>query len=92
MSSNLDLVNALKATALASKANSIKGKETFEALFSKSLRNALDTVNAGVDPFEFEDLVISTLIILSDDAGYTKKETQNFIKELFQDDKDSPVE
>lgn len=85
MSSVLDLVNALKATA-ASEVHSTQDKKTFEELFSAALKNALDSINAGVDPFEFEDIVISNVIVFAEDAGYSKEETESFLKDLLHDE------
>lgn len=74
---------ALKAAASASVENSPLNRASFEELFSKSLRDALDRVNGGnVDSYDLGPWVISNLILLADLEGYELSETMSFLQDL----------
>ena len=73
--------DALKAAAIASEEKSSPDRASFEELFSRSMRNALDRVNGGsVDSYDLGPWVVSNLILLADLEGYELSETMDFLR------------
>lgn len=83
MASLNSFADALKAAASASAENSSENKASFEELFSRSLRDALNRINGGsVDSYDFGPWVISNLILLADVEGYALADTMAFLTDL----------
>lgn len=74
---------ALRQAAASSKKTSHSDLASFEELFSKALRNALDRVNNGeVDSYDLGPWVVSNLILMADLEGYKLTETMEFLREI----------
>lgn len=83
MTSLNSFADALRQAAASSKKNSNVGMASFEEIFSKSLRNALDRVNGGgVDSYDLGPWVVSNLILMADIEGYELSETMEFLREI----------
>lgn len=83
MASLNHFAGALRAAAAASADSSHGDKQSFEELFSQSLRNALDRINGGsVDSYDLGPWVVSNLILLADVEGYELHETMDFLRVL----------
>lgn len=73
--------DAFKAAAAASDSASHGDRQTYEELFSRALRNALDRINGGsVDSYDLGPWVVSNLILLADVEGYELRETMDFLR------------
>lgn len=83
MASLNSFADALRAAAAASDESSSGDRQTFEELFSESLRDALNRINNGtVDSYDLGPWVISNLILLADLEGYELSETMAFLRAL----------
>lgn len=73
----------ISAANAASEEDQPLERDSFEGLLSRSIRDALDRVNAGsVDSYELGPWVISNLILLADIEGYELRETIDFLQSI----------
>jgi len=84
MASLASFADAVIAAAESAAAEAPPGeRQSFDTLFSRSVRDAMDRINGGqVDSYDFGPWVISNLILLADIEGYEISETVDFLREL----------
>lgn len=84
MASLVNFADALKAAAEEADAETPPGvRPSFEELFSRSMRDALERINGGsVDTYELGPWVLSNLILLADHEGYELRETMDFLRTI----------
>lgn len=61
-----------------------KGIST-EELFGVAIRHALQSVNKGSSPYDFENMVVMNFLVLADEHNFTLRETNDFLLELLSD-------